>query len=511
MQDNLNIVFKAMTTTKKENIQQKNHLELIHQKVEEGCRLFSEDMPEEAKIAFDEAMRYSEELVEDHPDDHTCLVTLAETYHILALGYSQIEEHEQAKSLLLKAFSVYGNIKDLDFSYEPILGSSLARIEKSAGNDEKAIKILEMTLDAIDKNAFPEITQDGFIYGSDLVLLAAIYYDSDQYEKAVEATRRAVTLKKTRPDCILNHSPQDLIDLLNKATFHTTEHDDQLFHRFVVEEGIEICRQAEAEGKKINLLCYGTFFQDLLKIHFFDEAADKLKAVYEELMVFSEKHLEEEPKLKKYKISGQLNYAVFCSKNGLYDQADEIVRDAISACTELEDDDGPELTLFMVSALNILTNIQWEQGEHQGALRDLSSECNILQHYLDRHQEMAPSLLPLFIDLVLNQSNMLYEVGKPDQGEALIDNIKANFQSTEEEYQNSNIAAYLMILKKIADFHWSVGAYEKAKGEYHESLYIMKVFKDMFPEIADSIQSIEKEIQELLSSGASSLPSDTEF
>lgn len=510
MQDNLNIVLKAMTTTKKEDIQQKNPLEFIHQKMEEGCRLFSEDMPAEAKIAFDEARRFSEELVEEHPNDHACQVTLAETYHILALGYSRIEEYEQAKSLLQKAFSVYDNIKDLNYNYEPVLGSTLARIEKSAGNDEKAIKILEMTLDAIDKNAFPEITQDSFIYGSDLVLLASTYYDSDQYEKAVELTRRVVTLKKTRPDCALNNAPQDLIDLLNKASFHCTEHNDQLFYRFVVEEGLESCNQAVAEGKKINLLCYGTFFQDLLKIYFFGDEADKLKATYQGLMVFCDKHIDEEPKLKKYKISGQLNYAVFCNKNGLLGQADEIVRDAISACTELEDDDGPELTLFMVSALNILTNIQWEQGERQGALRDLSSECNLLQHYLERHQEMAPSLLPLFIDLVLNQCNMLYELGKQEQGEALIDNIKANFKTVEEDDQNSNIAAYLMTLKKIADFHWSVGVYEKAIGEYQETLYIMKVFKDMFPEIADSIQSIEREIQEIMSSRESSSLSDTQ-
>jgi len=490
-----------MTTIKNEIIRQDKNLSFVHHKVEEGCKLFNEDMPTEAKIAFSEAMRHIEDLWEEHPGDPSYLVSLAETHHILALAYAYIEDFDEARAHLDQALSLYQSIKNVDNIYIPILRFSRARVEHLAGNDVEAVTLLEKNLKAIADRRYDGVSTDGYVYGSGLLQLASIYYESDRYKKAVSVTKKAIELKKTRKECVLNLMPQEYIDLLNDAAHKAEENDDTDFHRYILEEGLSACRQAEAMGKKVNLLCYGTFYQDLLKLAFFNEEGEQLKELYKGLMAFCDRYLEQEPKLMKYKISGQLNYAVFCSKIGEAEKAEEVVCDAISGCSEIEEGEGPELTLFMVSALNVLANLKWERGDREGALRELSSQCKILSNYVDSHHDMAPSLLPLLIDLVLNQSRLLRELDDYEGSERLLEKLKAYFRAREKDYPQTYTAIYLMTLKKVADFHWIMEDPEKAKQEYHEVMYLLKDLEEQFPDIAQPIHSLHDEIEEILEKG----------
>ncbi len=507
MHDNLNEILKTMTTIKNEIIRQQNHLTFIHDKVEEGCKLFNEDMPTEAKIAFREALNYSEGLVEDHPGETSFLVILAETQHILALASSYINDFDSAREHLGKAFETYRGIANIDNLYIPILNFSRARIEQSAGNKELAIEILVKNIKAIDDKVYEDISIEGYVYCSGLVLLTTLYYENDQYKKAVDTTRKVIEMKHTHRDNVLNHMPQEYIDMLILASNKAAEADDKEFHHEVLQEGLATCRQAEADNKKVNLLSYGTFYQDLLKYTFFNEDVDKMRPLFEEMTAFCDRYIEQEPKLRRYKISGQLNYAVFCSKTDKSEEAEELICDAISGCTEIKDDDeSPEMTLFMVSALNTLSNMQWERGDHQGALRELNRECTILNNYLNRHPDMIPSLSPLLIDLVMNQSRLLYEVGEREHAEVILEGIKESYHVAEEDYRSPIVVIYVMILKKIGDLHWLVEAYEKATKEYQEALYILKSLKGLFPDIAEPLDSLASEIDEILSSDRKTEP-----
>lgn len=497
-----------MTTITNEIIKQKKRLEFVYQKAEEGCKFFNEDMPTEAEITFTEAMEFSEELVDKHPSDFSYHVLLAETHHILSLAFSNIEEYDKAHIHLTEAFSIYHGINQSDFLYEQILNSSLARIENAEGHYRNASKILEKIIRDIEQNPDGEPSLDGYLYCSDLLLLANIYLDDDQYAKALQTIKHIIKLKKSRKESTLNQQPQDFIDLLNTASVYAMKKEDMDFHLLLLEEGIAACQQADAAGIKINLLCYGTFYQDLLKLLFPTDDKERMKRRYEELMTLCDKYLKEEPRLWKYKIAGQLNYAVFCGKNGDHQESEDIVCEAISECTELGDDEGPELTLFMVSALNILANLQWEKGESRGALRDLSSECKILQDFLESHPDMSVALMPLFFDLKLNQTRLHYELGEPEKGEAIIDEIKAGFDIHEENDQEAVLGSYILVMLKIADLHWSLGRYNEGKREYDELLYIMKDVGIRFPELSESIQSIESDIREILTGGKSEKADD---
>ncbi|MBR4391018.1 MAG: hypothetical protein IKT08_02800 [Bacteroidales bacterium] len=491
-----------MTTIQQEIIKQKDHLDFIHAKVDEGCQLFREDMSKEAEIAFSEAMQYSEKLFEEHPNERSYQVSLAETHHILSLAYSYIEKYDKAREHIHQAFSIYKGFHDNDRYYEFLLSSSLARIEHAAGNNHKTERILEKLTQSIEFNPFDEIDQEGYLYCSNILLLASTYFHDRQYQKAVEITRKVIELKRTNQHSFLNKITQDYLDLLNMAAYESAEQEDMDFHLFVLEEGLETCRQAMAGGRKVNPLCQGTFMQDKLKTLFFNGRKEEMKAVCEEMKQFCEEHVEDEPRLRKYKISGLLNYAVFCAKNGDSEEAEDLVCEAIDGCTEMDDDDGLEVTLFMVSALNILSNLQWEKGEHQGALSDLNSECKILCNYLSTHRDLAPSLSPLLFDLMLNRAKLHFELEQPEEGEAILENMKATFARDEEELQHPAIAPYLLTLKKIADLHLSLEEYDKARNEYHEVLYILDALQRSCPELEESIQSIADDIRNTLTSKA---------
>lgn len=487
-----------MTTLRNEIINQNCNFRFIHQKAEECCRLFEEEQPNEAEIALSEALQYSQGLIEEHPDDRSLQIFLAETHHIIALAYSHIELYGKAKEHLAQAHTIYQKIKGIGREYEPVISSSLARIEYKEGNDDKAVEILEKTLQNIDNKSYEEITEDSYVYCSNLILTAMIRFNSGQYQQAVETTRRAITLKKTDENCTLNILPKEFIELLNVAAFQSAEQKDHEFHHLVLEEGIEACQQAERDGIPINPLSLASFYQDLIRMLFFEDKKEELCSAYEALIAYCDKHVGESPELMKYKISGQLNYAVYCSKSGDLETAEKSVNEAISGCSEINDDEGPEQTLFMVSALNILANIQWERGECQGALSDLSSEYKILSDYLETHSDLSPSLLPLCLELVINQVMLLQEAGKHEQGEALLENIKSEYRPLEEESATLEAIHYVVTLKKIADLHRSWAQYEQAKKEYEEALYRLKVVKSQLPEIAECLQELQDEIIELL-------------
>lgn len=474
------------------------HFRFIQQKAEEGCRLYEEDLPEEAEIALLEALQYSQALIEEHPDDLSFQLFFAETHHIIALAYCHLEIFSKAREQLELAFTIYKQIKGIGREYEPVLESSLARLEYKDGNDDKAVEILEKTLRNIEEKTYKEITEDSYIYCSNLLLAAMIGFKCGNYPKAVETTRRAITLKKTHPNCMLNTLPKEYIELLNVAVFQSSEQEDSDFQHLVLNEGIEACLQAEKDGTPVNPLSLGSFYQDKIRIQFFDDDKEALKRTYEALMEHCDKHIGEEPELKKYKISGQLNYAVYCSKSGDLETAEKTVSDAISGCSEIDDEDGPELTLFMVSALNILANIQWEQGERQGALRDMGSECKILSDYIESHSDLSPSLLPLRLELILNQCRLLHETGRNEQCEALLETLKSECGPLDEDLPDPDLAFYVMAMKKIADLHWEFEQYNQAKLEYQETMYLLKILKERLPEIADSIQALEDEINKIL-------------
>ena len=488
-----------MTTITNEIIKQKKRLAFVYQKAEEGCKLFNEEMLAEAEITFTEAMEYSEELVEKHPNEFSYRVLLAETHHILSLAFSNIEEYDKAHIHLTEAFNIYQGIHRSDFLYEQILNSSMARIENAEGHYRNASKILEKIIHDIEVHPEEGLSKDGYLYCSDLLLLAQIYLDNGQYKKAVETTRSIISLKKTRSASMLNQHPQDLIDFLNIMSHQAMENEDEDFQRFVLEEGIAACQQAEAAGMEVDLLCYGTFYQDLLKQLFFSDDKEYMRKRYEELIAFCDRYINMEHGLLKYKIAGRLNYAVYCGKVGDYQDTEEMVCEAISECTVLVDDEGPILTLFMVSALNILSNLQWVQGESRGALRDLSSESKILGDFLESHPDMDASLRPLFIELMLNQVRLHYELGEIEKGEAIIDDIRGRFNIHEEEYQETVVGPYVLFMMKVAELHWSMKETEKARREYEELLYIMKEVETRFPKMVKLTRSIEDEIRSILS------------
>lgn len=474
------------------------HIRFIQQKAEEGCRLYEEDQPEEAEIALSEALQYSQGLIEEHPQDRSFQIFFAETHHIIALAYCHLEIFSKAREHLELAFNIYRQINGIGRDYEPILESSAARLEYKEGHDDKAVEILEKTLRNIEAKTYEEITEDSYIYCSNLLLAGMISFNCGRYPKAVEIVRRAITLKKTHPGCELNTHPKEYIELLNVAVFQSSEQKDGDFQRQVLEEGIEACRQAEKDGTPINPLSLGSFYQDQLRLLFFEEDEKAMKRTYDALMMHCDQHIEGEPELKKYKISGQLNYAVYCAKQGDLETAEMTVNEAISGCSEINDNDGPELTLFMVSALNILANIQWERGEHQGALSDLGSECKILSDYIESHSDLSPTLLPLRLELILNQCRLLHDAGRDAQCEALLESLKSEFKPIDEDLPDPDIAFSVMAMKKIADLHWSLDQYDQAKVEYHETLYLLKVLQDHLPEISDSIQELEDEINKIL-------------
>lgn len=486
-----------MATLRNEIINQNCNFRFIHQKAEECCRLYEEEQPDEAEIALSEALQYSQGLLEEHPEDRSLQIFFAETHHIIALAYMHIERYVKAKEHLAQAITIYEKIKGIGKEYEPILRSSLARLEFKEGNEDKALEILGETLQAIQDKTYEEITEDSYIYCSNLMLSAMIRFSCGEYQQAVEATHQAITLKKTHENCSLNVLPKEYIELLNVAAFQSADHEDYEFQHLVLKEGIEACQQAEKDGIPINPLSLGSFYQDMIRMLFFEDDKEEFEQVYEALLAYCDKHSETVPELKKYKISGQLNYAVYCSKSGDLEMAEKTVTDAISECTEI-DDDGPELTLFMVSALNILANLQWERGERQGALSDLDSECKILSDYIESHSDLSPSLLPLRLELILNQCRLLHEAGRNEQCEALLDSLKSEFNPLEEDLPDPDLAFYVMVLKKIADMHRAFQRFDQAKLEYQETMYLLKILKSHLPEIADSIDELEDEINKIL-------------
>ena len=96
-----------MATIKQDLLKLRKHLDYVLNKVDEGCELFEKDMPVEAEIAFSEAVQFSENLLESNPNDSAFQSILAETHHMVSLGYTNNEDYDKAFAHIEKALALY--------------------------------------------------------------------------------------------------------------------------------------------------------------------------------------------------------------------------------------------------------------------------------------------------------------------------------------------------------------------------------------------------------------------
>ena len=492
-----------MTTIKEDLTKQSETLHFIYDKVDEGCRLYSEDMQVEAEIAFSEAVQFSEALLENNPNDITNRLILAETHHILSLGFTQIMELDKASTHIHTALSIYDNMSDKDIWYELTLKSSLARIEHVSGHHEEAISILEKVAQCFDQYRVEEFKPDDYIYCSNMVLLAFEYFDCGSYEKAKELTERIIEFKHKQKDSTLNMRPQEYLDLLDSAASNAMEQDDLELQCHLLKEGIDTCKQAMAEGKNINLFSLCSFYQNIINLFFFKNDQETLKPYFMEMVRLCDENRDKDARFSLYKISTLLNYSVFCVKNGDYQEAEENVNIAIDECMNAEDDKGPENTIFLVSALQTMSNMRFQQGEVEEALRDLETACNLLKNYLDTHLELKPNLYSFLLELIHGQVILCQKIEQPERGEAILSAVLAEYQLSPEDYQHPEIAPYMVALKKVADTHWELGKKEQAKKEYQEVLFILGNVTDYCPDLSEAVQFIGDEIRQTLAVEAS--------
>ena len=490
----INETNKIMETIKQDLLKLGKSLNYVFDKVDDGCRLYEEDMPVEAEIAFSQAIQYSEELIESNPDNGSCLSVLAETHHIVSLGYSNNGEYNKATYHIEKALSLYESFQRKDRIYEMTLLSSKARIEVMADRHDKAIGILERIVNYYDKCCIEIFRLGDYVYCSDLLLLGHEYFLSGQYPKAVEVTKRAIQYKHKKKSVFSTQLFNDYLKLLHLATEKAEGRNDETFQQHVLEEGIATCRQEKDLAQKSCLCSLATFYQDIIKLMFYRNDKESLKRYYEELVSHCDKHIYEDPRLKIHKISAQLNYAVFCSIGRNDAEAEETVSEAIGGCMGL-DDEGLEHTFFLFSALHTLANLKWQNGDREGALRELERESNILMTYLSKDLGKKPDLYLLLLDLIRNEVMLYNEIGLPERGETIIDAFKENIVDLSRGNDELGKAPYMAALKKVADIHWALKNLDQARNEYHEVLMILDELREYCPELAEPLCELEDEIR----------------
>lgn len=486
-----------MATIKQVLIKLRKNLDYVLDKVDKGCELYEKDMPLEAEIAFTEAIQFSEELFESQPDNSSYLSILAETHHMVSLGYTNNEEYDKAFMHIDKALTLYNSFTRKDRQYEMTLLSSRARIEVMAEQHVKAIDSLERIIHYYDHCCIESFRLGDYVYCSDLLLLGKEYFENDQYQKAVEVTERVIQYKRRKDSVFATQLFNDYLKLLHQAAEIADGRNEDVFLERVLKEGIATCRQEKHLSQKSGLGSLATFYQDIIKLMFFRNDKATLKRYYEELVEFCNKHSHEEPRLKIHKISGQLNYAVFCAKDRNDEEAEEAVSQAIGGCMEL-DEEGLEHTLFLFSALHTLSNLKLQNGDREGALRELERETNILMTYLSKDLGKKPNLYLLLLDLIRNEVMLYNEIGLPERGELIIEAFKENIVDISNENEQLEMAPYMAALKKIADIHWSLKKYDQAKKEYHEVLMILDDLRDRYPELMKPLFELEKEIKDTI-------------
>ena len=486
-----------MATIRQDLIKLRKHLNYVLDKVDKGCKLYEEDMPVEAEIAFSEAIQFSEELLESQPDNSSYLSVLTETHHMVSLGYTNNEEYDKAFAHIDKALALYESIKLKDRQYEMTLHSSRARIEVMAEQHDKAIKSLERIIHYYDHCCLESFRLGDYVYCSDLLLLGKEYFENDRYPQGVELTDRVIQYKHRKNSVLATQLFKEYLKLLHQASETANEHNDEAFQQHVLEEGIAICRHEKQLGQKVALGSLATFYQDILKLMFFKNDKESLKRYYEELVEFCDKHLHEDPGLRIHKISGQLNYAVFCAKEREDDEAEEVVSQAIGGCMEL-DEDGIEHTLFLFSALHTLANLKLQNGDRAGALCELERESNILISYLKKDLGKKPDLYLMLLNLIKNEVLLYNELGLPERGESVIDAFKEDIDKLSNENEELGKAPYMAALKKTADIHWILKNYDLARKEYQEVLMIIDEFKERCPALEDSLLELENEIRDTM-------------
>ncbi len=487
-----------MATIKQDLLKLRKHLDYVLNKVDEGCELFEKDMPVEAEIAFTEAVQFSENLLESSPNDSAFQSILAETHHMVSLGYTNNEDYDKAFAHIEKALALYESFQRKEPLYEMTLHSSRARIEVMSEQHEKAIKSLEKIIHYFDHSCIESFRLSDYVYCSDLLLLSKEYYQNDQYPKAVEMTEKIIQYKRRKNSLFATQLFKEYLDMLHLSAEVASHLNDDAFLQHVLEEGIASCRQDKQLSKKSLLCSLATFYQDIIKMMFLRDDKASLKRYYEELIEFCDKHIHEEPRLKVHKISGQLNWAVFCAKERQDAEAEETVSQAIGGCMELNEN-GLEHTLFLFSALQTLANIKIQNGDFEGAVRELEREHNILISYLSQDLGKKPNLYNLLLELIRKEVMLYNEIGYPKRGEALLNAFKERVVELANENEQLGPAPYMAALKKIADIHWALEHYDLAKEEYQEVLMITSELRERYPELNESLHQLEDEIHETMS------------
>ena len=162
-------------------------------------------------------------------------------------------------------------------------------------------------------------------------------------------------------------------------------------------------------------------------------------------------------------------------------------------------ENGLEHTLFLFSALQTLANIKIQNGDFEGAVRELEREHNILISYLSQDLGKKPNLYNLLLELIRKEVMLYNEIGYPKRGEALLNAFKERVVELANENEQLGPAPYMAALKKIADIHWALEHYDLAKEEYQEVLMITSELRERYPELNESLHQLEDEIHETMS------------
>lgn len=163
------------------------------------------------------------------------------------------------------------------------------------------------------------------------------------------------------------------------------------------------------------------------------------------------------------------------------------------------DEECPEQSLFLVSALNTLSNLQMKRNDKEGALRELESELRLLMNYLQRHPQAMKAIFPLVLNMIRNWVAIRYELGHGEEVECALEEFKSRRRGCLPDMDEEGLVMYVIILKKLADIHLEVGVRDKELLENQEVRYYLKEFGDKFSETDVGISDMEGEVDERLS------------